>query len=383
MKRRFSSNAFELGIFSSNVQNGMAQFKTEIWDASWEHNLKLAQLADEAGLEFILPLGRWRAEIRNVPRFAPEAYGAFETLTWAAGLLSATQRIAVFGTLHVAYINPVFAAKQIVTAHHIGRGRFGLNIVSGTVAEDFAMFGLVPGDHDSQYDYTDEWVAIVKRIWSESEPFDHRGTYFNLRGVLENPKPYGGKLPMLISAGASPRGRSFAVQNTDALFTMLTEVENASREVESARSMSDKGHDVPIYCSSHLVCRPTRKEAEDYYHYLVYEVGEWAGVEESAARRVKNARDVPYASLQRLKERFVSGLGTLLILGSYDDAAQTFKNLHGAGLDGAAVALMNYLDDFVAFRDEILPRLERLGLREKQRPSARLPNELIDGHRLG
>jgi len=91
-KRRFSSNAFELGIFSSNVQNGMAQFKTEIWDASWEHNLKLAQLADEAGLEFMLPLGRWRAEIRNVPRFAPEAYGAFETLTWAAGLLAATER---------------------------------------------------------------------------------------------------------------------------------------------------------------------------------------------------------------------------------------------------------------------------------------------------
>lgn len=364
-KRRFSSNAFELGIFSSNVQNGMAQFKAEVWDASWEHNLELAQLADEAGLEFMLPLGRWRAEIRNVPRFAPDAYGAFETLTWAAGLLAATKRIAVFGTLHVAYINPVFAAKQIVTAHHIGRGRFGLNVVSGTVAEDFAMFGLVPGDHDSQYDYTDEWVGIVKRIWSESEPFDHRGTYFNLRNVLENPKPYGGKLPMLISAGASPRGRSFAVQNTDALFTMLTEVENASREVASARAMSDKGHDVPIYCSSHLVCRPTRKEAEDYYHYLVYELGEWAGVEEAVARRVKNAGDVQYTYLQRLKERFVSGLGTLLILGSYDDAAQTFKDLHDAGLDGAAVALMNYLDDFVALRDEILPRLERLGLRGK------------------
>jgi dimethylsulfone monooxygenase len=375
----FGSNAFELGIFSSNVQNGMAQFKTEVWNASWENNLKLAQLADEAGLEFFLPLGRWRAGIRGVRRFAPDAYGAFETLTWAAGLLAATQHIAVFGTLHVAYVNPVFAAKQIVTAHHIGRGRFGLNVVSGTIAEEFAMFGLVPGDHDSQYDYTDEWVAIAKRIWSESEPFDHNGTYFNLRNVLENPKPYGGQLPMLISAGASLRGRTFAIQNTDALFTMLTEIENASREVAGARATSDRGRDVPVYCSAHLVCRPTRKEAEDYYHYLVYELGEWAGVEESAARRVKNAGDVPYASLQRLKERFVSGLGTLLVIGSYDDAAQTFKDLHAAGLDGAAVALINYLDDFVAFRDEILPRLERFGLRK---PLTRLPDQLVDGHRL-
>ena len=32
----------------------------EYWEASWENNLKAAQLADDAGLEFILPIGRWR-----------------------------------------------------------------------------------------------------------------------------------------------------------------------------------------------------------------------------------------------------------------------------------------------------------------------------------
>jgi alkanesulfonate monooxygenase SsuD/methylene tetrahydromethanopterin reductase-like flavin-dependent oxidoreductase (luciferase family) len=53
----------------------------------------------------------------------------------------------------------------------------------------------------------------------------------------------------------------------------------------------------------------------------------------------------------------VSGLGTLLILGSHDDAAQAFKDLHDRGVDGAAVALISYPDDFIAFRDEILPRL--------------------------
>jgi FMNH2-dependent dimethyl sulfone monooxygenase len=364
-KRRFGANAFELGIFSSNVQNGMAQLKAELWDASWENNLNLARLAEEAGLEFMLPLGRWRPGARNVPMMAPDAGGAWETLVWAAGLLASTNRIAVFGTLHVAYVNPVFAAKQVVTAHHIGRGRFGLNVVSGTVPEDFAMFGLVPGDHDSQYDYTDEWVAVAKRIWTEWEPFDHTGTYFTLRGVRENPKPYGGQLPMLISAGASQRGRTFAMQHADALFTMLTEVENAAGEVKSARAYSEDGERVPIYCSSHLVCRPTRKEAEEYYHYLAYELGEWAGIEEAASRRMKNAGSVPYISVQRLKERMVTGLGTLLALGSYDDVAQTYKQLHDAGLDGSAIGLIDYKDDFLALRDEVLPRLERLGVRGK------------------
>jgi hypothetical protein len=53
---RFSSNAFELGMFSFNVAGGLAQLKTERWDGSWEKNLAVARLAEEAGLEFLLPL---------------------------------------------------------------------------------------------------------------------------------------------------------------------------------------------------------------------------------------------------------------------------------------------------------------------------------------
>jgi hypothetical protein len=38
-----------------------------------------------------------------------------------------------------------------------------------------------------------------------------------------------------------------------------------------------------------------------------------------------------------------------------------------AGLDGFAFGMVNYIDDFPALRDEILPRMERLGLREAHR----------------
>lgn len=59
----------------------------------------------------------------------------------------------------------------------------------------------------------------------------------------------------------------------------------------------------------------------------------------------------------------VSGGGTFLVKGDPDDVAQTFKKLSDAGLTGMAVAMVNYLDDLPILRDEVLPRLERLGLR--------------------
>jgi len=302
--------------------------------------------------------------MRGYPAESDDEGGSFETLTWASGILALTERIAVFGTLHVAYVNPLFASKQIVTAHHIGRGRFGLNVVSGTTPLDFQMFGVPFGDHDARYDYTEEWVAIVKRIWSESEPFDHTGKHFNLKSVLAKPKPYRGELPMLISAGASHRGRAFAVHNADALFTAISNFETIEEELRVARALRPDDR-VPVYASGHLVCRPTTKEADEYYRYLVYELGYWEGVEEAVALRVQN-RTVPYNSLQRLREQIISGNGTFAVRGSYDDVVAQFKALYERGLDGMAVALADYIEDFPPLRDEVLPRMERLGLR---RPS--------------
>lgn len=362
-RRRFSSNAFELGIFSFNCQNGMARLKEVLWPSTWEQNLRLAQDADEAGLEFLLPLGQWNG-LRGYPAESPDEGGNFETLTWATGLLAATSRIAVFGTVHVAYIHPLVAAKQCVTAHHVGRGRFGLNVVSGNHTP--AMFGIPALDHDAAYDYIEEWVTIVKRAWSDDAPFDFTGRYFDLKNVLSKPKPYGGQAPVLISAGHSHRGRAFAMEHADSLFTAITEMGNAAEEIRTARAAATDGAAVPVYGSSHLVCRPTRKEADDYYHYLVHELGDWTGMDDILARWLRD-RTLPVKDVERLKERLITGVGTFLAQGSYDDVAETYRRLHEAGLNGLAVGMIDYADQFERLRDEILPRLERMGLR---RPAA-------------
>ncbi len=40
--------------------------------------------------------------------------------------------------------------------------------------------------------------------------------------------------------------------------------------------------------------------------------------------------------------------------------------LNDMGLSGAAMGMINYVDDFPHKRDELLPRMERTGLREKR-----------------
>ena len=56
--------------------------------------------------------------------------------------MASTKRITVFGTVHAPLFNPVIAAKEIVTADHIGGGRFGLDLVVGWNEGEFEMFGV-------------------------------------------------------------------------------------------------------------------------------------------------------------------------------------------------------------------------------------------------
>src|ERR1700752_1245783 len=148
------NNKLQIGLFGSNCSSGRAvTLVPERWSGTGPDNLQLARMADEAGIDFLLPIGRWKGYGGDT-----DYQGAtLETLTWASGLLAATKRLTVFGTVHAGLVPPVFAAKAMVTADQIGEGRFGLNLVVGWNEGEFDMFGVTLRDHENRYRYAQEW----------------------------------------------------------------------------------------------------------------------------------------------------------------------------------------------------------------------------------
>src|SRR5262245_17412955 len=120
----YNGNKLKIGLFGANCSSGRAvTLVPERWSGAWSDNLELARMADDAGIDFMLPIGRWKGYGGDT-----DYQGAtLETLTWASGLLASTKRLTVFGTVHAPLFNPVIAAKEYVTADHIANGRFGIN----------------------------------------------------------------------------------------------------------------------------------------------------------------------------------------------------------------------------------------------------------------
>jgi len=354
------NNKFKLGLFSFNTHGGLTNtLAPERWQANWPNMQNVAQQAETAGLEFLLPLAGWLSYQGDA-----ETDGHFhETMAWAAGLLGATSDIHVFATVHVPFLHPVFAAKQAATCDHIGDGRFGLNLVAGYNIAEFNLFGVDYRSHDERYAFVEEWLTLVRRMWRENEPFDFRGNFFDLKDVFSAPSPIGPALPMVVSAGSSPTGRRFALDNADALFMVVADINSVEQDVRAIRdAMGDRP--IRIYCSGHIISKSLKKESEEYYHYLIHEHGDWAAGN-YLLKAYEEIKSVPLEVLQSpsFLERLMSGSGTLPVVGDPDEVVATLSRLSQAGIDGMAVALPDYIGDFALFRDEILPRLERIGLR--------------------
>src|SRR3981081_2073259 len=54
-------NRLKLGLFGANCSSGRAVTKVpQRGSGIWPDNLRLARIADAAGIDFLLPIGRWK-----------------------------------------------------------------------------------------------------------------------------------------------------------------------------------------------------------------------------------------------------------------------------------------------------------------------------------
>lgn len=366
----FNANRFKLGIFSANCDGGLTMsLAPERWRAEWDDIAAMSRIADDAGIEFILPVAKWRGYQGKA-----NIYGrSFETLTHGAALATLTRRIAIFSTVHVSLVTPAFGAKAIATIDHISHGRAGLNIVCGWNQEEFDLHGVTI-EQETRYDHGLEWFQVWSRLLAGGPEFDWDGRFFNLKRLQTDPVSLQRPWPVVMSAGFSPRGRDFAAQAADFLFLNVTELDQVPAllaDVADHMARHDRG--IQVFTMGHVVCRPTRTEAEDFFQYFAEQMADTDGQAYYRNKRgvtVANGKAQLARPLQNRFTRAGGGQyagaypGSYPFVGSPDDVAEEMARMSATGLAGVTVAFVDYLKEIPYFVQEVLPRLERMGLRQ-------------------
>ena len=134
----------------------------------------------------------------------------FEGWTLLSALAAQTQRLRL-GLLVTSnrFRPPALLAKIAATVDIVSGGRLDFGIGAGSrpdmpiARREYEAHGLPYDNFAHSVGSLAEACTVIRRLWTEAEPFDFQGTYIHLTGAFCNPKPIQRPHPPIIIGGRS------------------------------------------------------------------------------------------------------------------------------------------------------------------------------------
>ncbi len=134
----------------------------------------------------------------------------FEGWTLLSALAAQTHRLRL-GLLVTSnrFRPPAMLAKIAATVDIVSGGRLDFGIGAGSrpgipwARREYDAHGLPYHDAGHAVGSLAEACAVIRRLWTEPEPFDFHGTYVQLTGAFCNPKPVQRPYPPILIGGRS------------------------------------------------------------------------------------------------------------------------------------------------------------------------------------
>lgn len=159
----------------------------------------LVQAAEDLGYHTA-----WFGDHIVVPGYAtalssPNWFDAVSCCIFGAG---ATTRLR-FGTdvLVLPYRNPVVLSQLLATADQLSDGRITLGVGVGYISGEFAALGTPP--YAERGAVTDEYLDVLRVLWSADGGVEHRGRYVTFTDVHPGPAPRQSPLPVLVGGNGA------------------------------------------------------------------------------------------------------------------------------------------------------------------------------------
>lgn len=360
---RAAKNKMMLGLFIPLQQGAWTPSKASRGtDWSFEYNAECAVRADELGFDLVFGLAQWlgKGGLGGEIRFRENTQ---DPLLVTAGLAALTKNIMLISTVHVLYgWHPLLLAKYAATLDHMTEGRWGINMVTGIKKEDFAMFGLEHVEHDLRYEMADEFVDVMKMLWTTDENINFHGRFYDMEKGFVSPKPIHGR-PIIVNATSSGAGQRFAEKHSDIMFITRP----ASKDVFAAigernelikREARQAGREMKTIINPHVICADTEKEARARRQHFIDTADEIAL--ENFFKLITGGDTVSWKGA--VKDDLAVG-GNMQVVGTPEQVVEQFVKLSEAGCDGIQVNFFDYLPDLEYFGEKVLPLMKEAGLR--------------------
>jgi FMN-dependent oxidoreductase (nitrilotriacetate monooxygenase family) len=348
-----------------------------------------------------------------------------------SAMAGVTEHLGFGLTASISFEHPYPFARRMSTLDHLTEGRVGWNIVTSYLDSGARNLGeSAQLNHDNRYDVADEYLEVCYKLWEGSWEDDavlrdretgvfadpskvhgigHEGEFFKVPGIhLCEPSPQ--RSPVIYQAGASDRGRQFAAEHAEAIFTAAPTKEQLAEVVADIRArMKAVGrdpYDARIYTLMTAIVDETREKAwakhDELERYgsdegsLVLFSG-WMGIDLSEYDLDDPIGEVESNAVQSAVKAFqqadndgrewkvrdiarwggVGGLGPRMVGSAAEVADQMQEWIEVSDVDGFNLAYAITPGTFVDLVEHLIPELQRRGVHPTDYPDGTLRERLF------
>ena len=296
---------------------------------------------------------------------------------WAVATHAAahTERLGYLIAHRPGFVSPTLAARKAATFDQLSKGRFALHIIAGASDRDQGRDGDFV-DKAGRYARAGEYIDVMRRTWTATEPFDVDGEHFQMRDVRSDVRPFQQPSPPVFFGGSSPEALAMGAEHCDVYAVFAEPLADTAARFDDYRALAAAhGRDARFSISVRPIIAPTEGEAWDRAHAILDRI-EQASASGHRPNSVSSGRK-PYDHSgermlghaaagdvhdERLWLKIAAATGapgnTSCLVGTAEQVADALLEYYKlGGLDYILMRGFDPLNDALEFGEELIPRL--------------------------
>ena len=282
-----------------------------------------------------------------------------------------TSRLGYLIAHRAGFMAPTLAARHAATLDQLSGGRIALHVISGGSDEEQRRDGDWL-DHDSRYRRTGEWMDIVRRIWTEYEPFDYEGEFYHLEQAHSQVRTRQRPHVPLYFGGASEAAMEVGARYADVYALWGEPIASIREQIADIRSRAARyGRDIRFSLSVRPILGDTEGAAWERARGILERVR--GSVDDSVGpnrparlQSVGSRRLLDFAAQgevhdQRLWMPIAAATGaagsTTALVGTPEQVAESLLTYYDAGCTTVLIRGFDPLQDTVEYGAQLIPML--------------------------